>query len=331
MVHEHRMEKIMISNNEPEILVETTAVPEPQIIPSMDEFTEQIDKSLHKIEEGELVKGVVIGISDTEVTLDLGYYAEGLIKLEELSNDPRFSIKADVAMGEEISAVVIKTDNGEGSILLSKKKAEDILSWTILKDYMTNRTVLDVKIAQAVNGGVITYLEGIRAFIPASQLSIAYVENLESWVNKVVKVIVITVDDEKNKLVLSGKEVERDNERVEKTNKLSRLQIGTITTGVVEKITPYGAFVSIGSGLSGLVHISQICGRRIKSPSEVIKEGQEVTVKIIDLKDGKVSLSMKAVEENSDVADTADGAPFEYSSDGQASTSLAGLFANIKL
>ena len=321
----------MISNNEPEVIVETTAVPDTQIIPSMDEFTEQIDKSLHKIEEGELVKGVVIGISDTEVTLDLGYYAEGLIKLEELSNDPRFSIKADVTMGEEISAVVIKTDNGEGSILLSKKKAEDILSWTLLKDYMTNRTVLDVKIAQAVNGGVITYLEGIRAFIPASQLSIAYVEDLESWVNKEVKVIIITVDDDKNKLVLSGKEVERDNERVKKNNKLSSLQIGTITAGVVEKITPYGAFVSIGSGLSGLVHISQICERRIKSPNEVIKESQEVTVKIIDLKDGKISLSMKAVEENSDVADSADDVPFEYSSDGQASTSLAGLFANIKL
>ncbi len=321
----------MNTNNETEVTVKTTEVPEAQMIPSMDEFTEQINKSLHKIEEGELVKGVVIGISDTEVTLDLGYYAEGLIKMEELSNDPRFSIKADVTMGEEISAVVVKKDDGEGSILLSKKKAEDILSWELLKDYMNNRTVLDVKIAQAVNGGVVTYLEGIRAFIPASQLSIAYVEDLESWVNKTIKVTVITAEEDKKKLVLSGKEVERDNERMEKINKISRLQLGIITTGVVDKITPYGAFVNIGNGLSGLVHISQICGKRIKSPNEVIKEGQEVTVKIIDIKDGKVSLSMKAVEEKSDVVDAADEVPFEYSSDGQASTSLAGLFANIKL
>lgn len=327
----HRMEKDMDTNNETEVNLENTTVDEAEIIPSMDEFADQINKSLHKIEEGEIVKGVVIGISDTEVTLDLGYYAEGIIKLEELSNDPRFSIKSDVTIGEEISAIVIREDDGEGNILLSKKKAEDVLSWETLKDYMNNRTVLEVKINQSVNGGVITYLEGIRAFIPASQLSISYVEDLDSWVNKIIKVIVITVDEDKKKLVLSGKEVEYDNEQMEKKNKISHLQTGIITTGVVEKITPYGAFVSIGDGLSGLVHISQICGKRIKSPNEVIKEGQEVTVKIIDIKDGKISLSMKAVEEKAEVVDTVEEVPFEYSSGGEASTSLAGLFANIKL
>lgn len=321
----------MDTNNETEVNLENTTVDEAEIIPSMDEFADQINKSLHKIEEGEIVKGVVIGISDTEVTLDLGYYAEGIIKLEELSNDPRFSIKSDVTIGEEISAIVIREDDGEGNILLSKKKAEDVLSWETLKDYMNNRTVLEVKINQSVNGGVITYLEGIRAFIPASQLSISYVEDLDSWVNKIIKVIVITVDEDKKKLVLSGKEVEYDNEQMEKKNKISHLQTGIITTGVVEKITPYGAFVSIGDGLSGLVHISQICGKRIKSPNEVIKEGQEVTVKIIDIKDGKISLSMKAVEEKAEVVDTVEEVPFEYSSGGEASTSLAGLFANIKL
>jgi len=196
---------------------------------------------------------------------------------------------------------------------------------------MDNRTVLKVKIAQTVNGGVVTYLEGVRAFIPASQLSLTYVENLESWVNKEVSVIVITVDETAKKLVLSGKEVERDKALEDKNSKISRLQIGLITKGTVEKIVPYGAFINIGDGLSGLVHISQICGKRIKTPTEVIKEGEEVTVKIIEVKEGKVSLSMKAVEEKADVLDNVDEVPFEYSSGGDVSTGLAGLLSKIKL
>lgn len=300
-------------------------------IPSMKDFEEQINKSFKKIKEGEIVTGTVIGISDTEVTVDLGYYAEGIIRLEDLSNDPRFSIKADVTMGQEIKAVVIGEDDGQGNILLSKKEADNLLSWTTLKEYMENRTVLKVKISQSVNGGVVTYLEGIRSFIPASQLSINYVEDLESWVNKEIEVIVITVDENNRKLVLSGKEVERDKALEDKNSKISKLQVGLITKGTVKKIVPYGAFVAIGDGLSGLVHISQICGKRIKHPNEVIKEGQEVTVKITDVKDGKISLSMKAVEEKDEVLDSVDEVPFEYKDQEEATTGLASLLSKIKL
>lgn len=308
-----------------------SAAPEQESLPSMGDFEDQINKSFIKMNEGEILKGTVIGISDTEVTVDLGYYAEGIIRLEDLSNDPRFSIKADVVLGQEITGVVIKEDDGQGNILLSKKEADNLLSWTSLKEYMENRTILKVKIAQAVNGGVVTYLEGVRAFIPASQLSLTYVENLESWVNKEISVIVITVDETAKKLVLSGKEVERDKALEDKNSKISRLQIGLITKGTVEKIVPYGAFINIGDGLSGLVHISQICGKRIKTPTEVIKEGEEVTVKIIEVKEGKVSLSMKAVEEKAEVLDNVDEVPFEYSSGGEVSTGLAGLLSKIKL
>lgn len=303
----------------------------PEEIPSMKDFEEEITRSLHQVKEGELLKGTVIGISETEVTVDLGYYAEGIIRLEDLSNDPRFSIKADVKIGEEIYGVVIREDDGEGNILLSKKNADDILSWTKLKEYMNNQEVKKVKIAQAVNGGVVTYLEGIRAFIPASHLSLNYVEDLEAWVNKEIEVIVITAEEETDKLVLSGKEVERNKAVADRNSKISRLQKGVVTTGTVERIVPYGAFISIGDGLSGLVHISQICGKRIKSPNEVIKEGQEVTVKIIDIKDGKVSLSMKAVEETAEVVEAVEEVPFEYTSGGDASTGLGSLLSKIKL
>lgn len=315
--------------NENENTIPETEVEE--VIPSMDDFKEELERSFRKIHEGDIIKGTVIGISETEVTLDLGYYTEGIIKLEELSNDPGFSIKADVALGEVISATVLREDDGQGHILLSRKRADDILAWEQLKEAIDNKKVLKVKVSQAVNGGVVTYLYGVRAFIPASQLSLTYVEDLEAWVGKEIDVQVITVDEEKKKLVLSAKEVERDREIKERNSKISRLQVGIVTTGTVEKIVPYGAFVNIGEGLTGLVHISQICGKRIKSPNEVIKEGDTVTVKILEVKDGKISLSMKAVEEKEEVIDDVEEAPATYSTGGEATTGLADLLKNIKL
>jgi small subunit ribosomal protein S1 len=298
---------------------------------SMDDFKEEIDRSFKKISEGDIIKGTVIGVSDTEVSVDLGYYAEGIIGLEELSNDPNFSIKDDIIVWDEISAMVIGNDDGHGNILLSKKRADDIIAWDkIMEDYEA-KTKVKVKIGQAVNGGLITYLYGIRAFIPASQLSLSYVKDLESWVGKELDAIIITASKENRKLVLSAKEVEIDKANKEKALKISNLTRGLVTTGLVEKIVPYGAFVNIGDGLSGLVHISQICEKRIKSPNEVIKEGDNVTVKIIDIKDGKISLSMKEVKAKEEVIEDVEDTQFVYQADEEATTSLASLLKNIKL
>lgn len=325
------LENEPVNSEQPVAAVPAEPEATPELIPSMDEFQDQIEHSFKKIREGDILKGTVIGISDTEVTLDLGSYTEGVIKLEELSNDPRFSIKADVSIGEELSAMVIQEDDGKGSIVLSRKRADDVLAWEHLTEDMNSRKVFTVKISQAVNAGVVTYLYGIRAFIPASQLSLSYVEDLSSWTGKEIQVIIITASQQDKKLVLSGKEVERELEQKEQNNKISRLQTGIVTTGTVEKIAPYGAFVNIGNGLTGLVHISQICNRRIKSPNEVIKEGETVTVKIIGIKDGKISLSMKEVEEKEAIVDEVEEAPSSYSTGGEATTGLAALLKNIKL
>jgi small subunit ribosomal protein S1 len=297
----------------------------------MDDFKDEIARSFIKINEGDILKGTVIGISEAEVVLDLGYYTEGIIKLEELSNDPGFSIKADVKIGEEMSATVLQEDDGNGNILLSRKRADDILAWAQLKEAMAARKIFRVKLSQAVNAGIVAFLYGVRGFIPASQLTLDYVEDPSVWVGREIDVIVITVDESKKKLVLSGKEVERDKEAVDKRGKVSRLQIGIVTTGIVDKITAYGAFVNIGEGLSGLLHISQISNKRIKSPNEVIKAGDTVTVKIIDVKDGKISLSMKAVEEKEEVVETVEEAPATFSTGEEATTGLAALLKNIKL
>lgn len=299
--------------------------------PSMKDFEEEINRSFHKIEEGTLLKGTVIGITDTTVILDLGYYAQGIIPIEELSQDPRFSIKTDVTIGEVIPCVVIREDKNEGSIFLSKKQADQLLSYDLLKEYQEKEIIKQIKVAEVVNGGVVTYLEGIRGFIPASQLSLTYVENLSDYLHKELEVMVIEVDPEKERLILSAKEVEKRKREEEKQTRINRLQAGLVTTGIVERIVPYGAFINMGEGISGLVHISQICGRRIKSPNEVLKEGEEVTVKILDIKEGKVSLSIKAVTEEQEVVREGDDIPFEYSSDGDISTGLGSLLAKIKL
>lgn len=301
------------------------------VTPSMAEFEEEISRSMKKIQEGDILSGTVIGVGDTEVMLDLGSYTEGIIRLEELSNDPRFSIKADIAVGDVIKAMVLREDDGQGNILLSKKQADDILAWDKLKELLETKEVVSVKLQSAVNGGMIAYLEGIRAFIPASQLSLSYVEDLESWAGKTIDAIVITVDEDKKRLVLSARELLWQKEQEEKQHRLDSLQKGLVTTGVIEKIAPYGCFVNIGEGLTGLVHISQICGKRIQSPNEVVKLGEEVKVKILDVKDGKISLSMKAVEDREEVVEEIEEAPVEYHSEGEASTGLASLLAGIKI
>ena len=304
---------------------------ENEIIPSMDDFKDQINNSFKRVVEGDILKGTVIGISDTELTLDLGSYTEGIVKAEELSNDPAFSIKGDVAIGEEMTCVVISEDDGRGNILLSKKQADDILAWEKLSEDMKSKAKHRVKIAQSVKSGVVAYLYGIRAFIPASQLSIRYVEDLEAWVGKEIETIIITASKDDNKLVLSGKEVELEIANKKRAGNMAKLTRGFVTTGTVEKIMPYGAFVNIGEGLSGLLHISQISDRRIKSPNEVIKEGETVTVKVLDIKDGKISLSMKAVVDKEDVAMDVADTPSSYQSGEEVTTNLASLLKNIKL
>ncbi len=297
---------------------------------TMADFEKEINGSFRAVNPGDIVTGTVIGISDSEVTLDLNYYAEGIIKIDELSNDPSFSIKGDVKIGEQIRAIVLREDRN-GNILLSKKQADDILAWDKLKDMLKAKQVVSVKVSESTNAGVITYLEGIRAFIPASKLAFQFVEDTSSYVGKTLDVIVITADEANKKLVLSAKDVLYDREKEERNSKIARIPLGTVVEGTVDRIEQYGAFVSIGNDLQGLVHISQICDKKIRSPKEVLELGQKVKVKIIDVKDGKISLSVKAVEEKDEVEEEAEAAPAEFMFGDDEPVTMAGLFANIKL
>lgn len=297
---------------------------------TMKDFEKEIEASFRQIKEGDILTGTVIDVNEEEVTLDLKYYTQGIIRVENLSNEPDFSVMEEIHPGDEIEATVINMDDGNGNIELSKKEANDMLAWDKLKEMKANDTVVSVRIKESVPSGVVAYLEGIRAFIPASQICSDYVENTDEWIGKTVDVRVITVEQEKEKLVLSGKTVAREREEEQRNHKISMLVPGSIVEGTVESIMPYGAFVNLGNGISGLVHISQICQKRIASPHEVVKEGQKVKVKIINTNDNKVSLSMKALEE--EMVDTEDaGDVEEYTSDESASTSLGDLLSKLKL
>lgn len=297
---------------------------------TMKDYEAELEASFKKIEEGDILTGTVISVDEKEIVLDLKYYAEGIIPAEDYSREPGFNIKEEVHVGDEVSATVVRTDDGHGNIVLSRVEANDVLAWDKLKELKKSGEVLDVVVKGIVNGGVIAYVEDVRGFIPASKLGLNYVEDTEEYLNKKIQVQVFDVDKEKERLILSAKEILREKAKEERKNKISNVQVGFVTEGTVESLQPYGAFVNLGNGLSGLVHISQICEKRIKKPSEVLAVGDKVKVKVTAIKDGKLSLSIKeasdmmAKEIEEEVYDLPDSRE-------EATTSLGSLFANIKL
>ena len=297
---------------------------------TMKDYEAELEASFKRIEEGDILTGTVISADEKEVILDLKYYAEGIIPAEEYSREPGFCIKDEVHVGDEVSATVMRRDDGHGNILLSRVSAADILAWDKLQELKESKEVLDVVVKGVVNGGVVAYVEGVRGFIPASKISLQYVEDTNQYLNRPIQVQVFDVDKEEKRLILSAREILREKAEEERKNKVSNLEIGLITEGRVESLQTYGAFVNLGNGLSGLVHISQICEKRIKKPSEVLSVGDKVKVKITGIKDGKISLSIKeasdmmAKEIEEEVVDLPDSGE-------EATTSLGSLFANIKL
>ena len=297
---------------------------------TMNDFKEELDASLRELHVGDIVEGTVIGVNEEGAVVDLKSYTQGFIRAQDMSNDPTFSMMQDVHEGDEVKAKIIKMDNGDGNIALSRKAAIDVLAWDKLKEMMDKKEVVTVQILETVKAGVVTYLEGIRAFIPASQLSDTYVENTADWIDKDVDVRIITCDPEKKRLVLSGKEVMRDRRREERRRRIDSMQVGTVLEGTVETIKPYGAFVDLGDGISGLVHVSQMSQKRVENPAEVVKEGEKVKVRITKVADGKISLSMKALED-APVQEKEEAVDISlYTTKENATTSLGDLLKGFK-
>lgn len=298
---------------------------------TMADFEEELTSSFRVIREGERVKGMIVDINDEAVTLDLGYYAPGVIPLSELSDDPDFSAMRDLTIGDSVEAVVLQKDDGQGNVELSLKEANENSAWEHFKELMEQEAVVTVKIKESVNSGVVAYLEGIRAFIPASQLALTYVENTDAFIGKEVEAKVITAEEEKKKLVLSVKAVLKEREAEHDREKMAMIIPGSVFEGTVESLMPYGAFVQMDNGLTGLVHISKISMKRIKKPSEVLSVGQAVKVKVLEIKDGKISLSIRDVETNTSEIVTDVIEKFDYQCEEIPNNPFGTLLAGIKL
>lgn len=293
---------------------------------SMADYAAELEASYKVYRVGDVVTGTVVSVTDTEVLVDLANYSSGIIEKDNISNDPDFNMKEEIHVGDELEATVIKKDDGEGNLVLSRKEAADKEMWETFRTQMQERTIFPVIVNEVVNGGVTVKVKGVRGFIPASRVDAEYVEDLDAYKGKTIDVTIIEADEENGRLVLSGREAARARAKEETIKKIAKCEVGVIMDGTVETIQPYGAFVRLENGLSGLVHVSQISQKRVNHPGAVVKVGQKVTVKIISTKDGKLSLSMKEVEKNEAPAEEV----FEYHESGEATTTLGSLFAGLK-
>ena len=208
-----------------------------------------------------------------------------------------------------------------------EQEGPDAQKWANLLEMMQNKTVAKVKVKEVVKSGVVAYIDEIQGFIPASHISTRYVEKLEDYVGKYLEVVPITVEPERKKLVLSARVVMKEKEAAEKAEKMSAVKVGAVLEGTVDSIKDYGAFVDLETGVTGLLHVSQISAQRIKNPGVVLKEGQKVKVKVIGVGDGRISLSMKALEQGEETKEEV----FHYKESGAATTGLASLLKDIKL
>ncbi len=248
--------------------------------------------------KGELVKGVVVQVTEDDVLVDIKWKSEGIIPRNELSSYRIEHPNEVVKEGDLVDAVVINVDHNEGKVLLSRRKAEAAKAWEEIEKSYDSGTVISGKVREVVKGGVLVDL-GARGFIPASLLDIGYIENLESYLGQTVEAKIIELDRTKEKIVLSRKVLLEEARAKIKGETWGNLEKGQIKKGVVRRLTNFGAFVDIG-GIDGLLHVSEMAWHHVKNPADIVKVNEEIEVQILDidkLKE-KVSLGLKQTVKN---------------------------------
>ena len=261
-------------------------------------FEEAFEKTLVRIRNGQIIKGTVLQIVNGEVGIDIGYKADGYIPRSEFSADPDVDPADTIKVGDEIEVEVLKVNDGEGNVLLSRKNVESKKLWdNLMEDEDIQNKVFEGVGKEVVKGGLIATIEGIRAFIPASQLSTKYVENIGDYVGQTLSLKVIEVDKARKRIVASHKAVMLEEAEARRKELWSKLVVGSKVHGVVRRITDFGAFVDIG-GIDGLVHVTDVAWGRVKHPSDVLSIGQEIEVLIrdVDVEKQRVSLGYKQLQ-----------------------------------
>ena len=261
---------------------------------NMNDLMDEIEKSLRLPRGGEVVTGKVHQVTDQEVIVNLGCKKDGILPASEVSLEEGQTLADVFKVDDEIQAKVIKTDDGDGGILLSKKKLEISANWDEIVKALEDKSVLEVKVTRQVNGGVIAEYKEVSGFIPLSQLSDHYVENAEEFVGQTMEVRVSRVDQRRNRAVFSHKLFLNEEKDKLVAEIWENLNVDDVVEGTVMRFTDYGAFVDIG-GIDGLLHISEISWGKLKHPQEVLSIGQKVNVKVLSMnaEKGKISLGLK--------------------------------------
>ncbi len=266
-------------------------------VESMADFMDQIDESMRSLNLGDIISGSVISVNNDELLVGINFRADGIVKKEEISEQD--ALVDLFRVGDKIDVQVVKMNDGDGNVVLSKKRADSIVVWEEIEECFKNNSTIFVKINEAVKGGLVSIIKGVRAFLPASQVSLEYVEDLSVYIGKSFDVNIIEFDRDKNKVVLSRKQILKDELERAKKGAFESLKQGMTISGEVKRLAKFGAFVDIG-GVDGLVHISEMSWRRVKDPSEILKVGDKVEVEItkIDKQNEKISLRLTNIEQN---------------------------------
>ena len=262
-------------------------------------FEEMLEESLKNFNTDEKVHGVVVGISPTEVYVDVGRKQAGFIPAAELSNDPSVKPEDVVKIGDEMDLLIMKTNDQEGTIMLSKRRVDAMKGWDEIGEALENNEILEGKVIEVVKGGVIVLYKAMRVFVPASQATATRGEDLNALLNTTVKFRIIEVNRQRRRAVGSIRSVLREERKAAQEKFWEQVEVGQEYTGKVKSLTNFGAFVDLG-GVDGMVHISELSWNRIKHPSEVVNVGDTVTVYVkgLDRENGKISLGYKRPEDN---------------------------------
>ena len=259
-----------------------------------ESFAEMLEKSIKTLHTGEKVTGVVTGITPTEIYVDLGTKHAGYIPVAELTDDPTAKVEDLVKVGDEIETYVMRVNDQEGVVTLSKKRLDSVKSWDDIEQAQEEHTVVEGVVTEENKGGVVVSIKGVRVFVPASQTGLPRGTGMSELLKKKVRLRITEVNRARRRVVGSIRDVERA-ERAEKAAQVwETIEDGKRYTGTVKSLTSYGAFVDIG-GVDGMVHVSELSWSRIKHPSEVVNVGDTVEVYVIsaDKEKKKISLGMK--------------------------------------
>ena len=260
-------------------------------------FGELLEESLVTIHNNEVVEGTVIGVKDSEIILNIGYKADGILTKSEYSNNPDVDLTKEVKVDDKLTVKVLKVNDGEGQVLLTYKRLQQDKMNKIFEEAMENHEVLKGTVATALKGGLsVNYGEG-RVFIPASLVSDVYEKDLSKYAGQEIEFVLTEVNPRKRRIIGDRKQLIVAKKKEMQEALLAKIEVGMMVEGTVKNLTDFGAFIDLG-GADGLLHISEMSWGRVDDPKKLFKVGDKVSVMIKDISDTKIALTMKLDSNN---------------------------------